>query len=251
MAPRGAAYRRPEPRRTPTRAAISPACEDGRGMTQLDSPAATRQAEVSNFEIVGQNFERAADLIGVPDDVRGVLRSSYREVQVQIPIRLDDGKIHVFHGYRVQHNGARGPYKGGLRYHPDVDLDETRALAQLMTWKSAIVGVPFGGAKGGVNCPARDLAPQHVERITRQFVDKLHLVLGPQRDIPAPDVNTSAQVMAWIMDEWGKLHGFAPAVVTGKPISVGGSYGREAATGRGLIYVLREAASALELDLEG
>jgi len=207
----------------------------------------TRPAEVSNYEIVNHYFGLAADRLGVPDDVRQVLRSSYREVQVQIPVRLTDGKIHVYTGFRVQHNGARGPYKGGLRYHEDVDLEEVRALAQLMTWKTAIVGVPFGGAKGGIDCPAGALRPAEVERITRQFVDKVDQLLGPQRDIPAPDVNTNAQVMAWLMDEYAKLHGFEPAVVTGKPISLGGSYGREAATGRGVVYMLREAAPRLEI----
>jgi glutamate dehydrogenase (NAD(P)+) len=158
--------------------------------------------------------------------------------------------VKVYNGFRVQHNGARGPYKGGLRYHPEVDLDEVRALAALMTWKTAIVGVPFGGAKGGVDCPARDLDPGRIERITRQLVDKLDQVIGPQRDIPAPDVNTNAQVMAWIMDEYGKLHGDSPAVVTGKPISLGGSYGRESATGRGLIDVLEQVAPLMGLDLQ-
>jgi len=204
-------------------------------------------AEVSDFEIVSHNFNQAAHRLGVPDDLQNVLRSSYREVQVQIPIRLSDGRIHVYSGYRVQHSGARGPYKGGIRYHPDVELDEVRALAALMTWKTAVVNVPFGGAKGGVNCPARDLEDHEVEKITRQLIDKLDTVIGPQTDIPAPDVNTNAQVMAWMVDEWAKLHGYDPAIVTGKPISIGGSYGREAATGRGVIYCFREAAPALEL----
>jgi glutamate dehydrogenase (NAD(P)+) len=204
-------------------------------------------ADVSNYEVVKHHFDAAADRIGLEDDLRDVFRGSYREVQVQIPIRLADGKVRVFHGYPVQHNGARGPYKGGLRYHHEVDLDEVRALAALMTWKTAIVGVPFGGAKGGVDCPARDLDAVRIEQITRQLVDKLDETIGPQHDIPAPDVNTDAQVMAWIMDEYGKLHGYAPAVVTGKPISLGGSYGRVNATGRGLVYMLREAAPRLGL----
>jgi glutamate dehydrogenase (NAD(P)+) len=205
------------------------------------------RAEVSNYEIVRHYFERAADRIGLPDDVRAVMSSSYREVQVQIPVVLEDGKIHVFAGYRVQHNGARGPYKGGVRFHPEVDLDEVRALAELMTWKTAIAGIPFGGAKGGVNCPAHDLPRDAVERITRSFIDKIEKVLGPTRDIPAPDVNTNAQVMAWMMDEYGKLHGYTPACVTGKPIALEGSHGREAATGRGLVYLFREAAPSLGL----
>jgi len=171
-----------------------------------------------------------------------------REVQVQIPIKLDDGQIHVFSGYRVQHNSARGPYKGGIRYHPRVDFDEVRALAALMTWKTAIVDVPFGGAKGGVACPADELDENELELITRVLVDRIGEVLGPNRDIPAPDVNTDAQVMAWIMDEYGKLHGDTPAVVTGKPISLGGSLGRDAATGRGVVHAFVEAARELCLE---
>ena len=159
----------------------------------------------------------------MPDDIAAVLRSSYREVQVQIPVKQSDGRIHVYSGYRVQHNGARGPYKGGVRYHPEVDLDEVRALASLMTWKTAIVGIPFGGAKGGVNCPAADLEQHGAASGSRaRSSSKIENVIGPTRDIPAPDVNTNAQVMAWMMDEYGKLHGHAPAVVTGKPIALGG-----------------------------
>src|SRR5919197_6284718 len=207
-------------------------------------PPAIQRAEISNYDIVRHWFCAAADRIGLADDIRAVLLSSYREVQVQIPVRLTDGRIHVYAGYRVQHNGARGPYKGGIRYHPDVDLDEVRALAALMTWKTAIVGIPFGGAKGGINVPADDLERAEIEDITRSFIDKIDKVIGPTRDIPAPDVNTSAQVMAWMMDEYGKLHGHTPAVVTGKPIALEGSYGRESATGRGLVYLFREAAPA-------
>ena len=204
-------------------------------------------AEISGFDTVSHYFDVAADRLRMADDLRAVMRTAYREVQVQVPIKLRDGRIHVFSGYRVQHNGARGPYKGGIRYHERVNLDEVRALAALMTWKTAIVGVPFGGAKGGVNCPARDLNETELQLITRSFVDKISNVLGPTRDVPAPDVNTNAQVMAWMMDEYGKLHGDTPAVVTGKPISLGGSRGREAATGRGVVCAYREAAPALGL----
>jgi glutamate dehydrogenase (NAD(P)+) len=192
-------------------------------------------------------FDAACERIGLPDDVREVMRTSYRETTVQIPVKLSDGRIHVFQGYRVQHNGARGPYKGGLRYHPDVDLDEVRALAMLMTWKTAIVGIPYGGAKGGVNCPGDKLSPQELQSVTRSLLDKIEKVLGPTRDIMAPDVNTSAQVMAWLMDEYGKLNGHTPAIVTGKPIALEGSYGRESATGRGLVYLFREAAPKMGL----
>jgi glutamate dehydrogenase (NAD(P)+) len=208
------------------------------------------RAEVSNFDIVSNWFGVAADRLAIPDDLRAVLSTSYREVKVQIPVRLSDGRLHVFSGYRVQHNGARGPYKGGIRYHPDVDLDEVRALAQLMTWKTAVVGVPFGGAKGGVDVPAGDLTDDEKQEVTRSFIDKIAKVLGPQRDIPAPDLNTDAQVMAWMMDEYGKLHGHTPACVTGKPIALEGSYGREAATGRGVVLCLSEAAAAIGLDMK-
>jgi glutamate dehydrogenase (NAD(P)+) len=220
--------------------------DEGSARSGDDTDQPTR-AEVSNYEIVSHYFDDAAKRLEIPDDVAAVLKSSYREVQVQIPIRLDDGKIHVFSGYRVQHNGARGPYKGGVRFHPEVDLDEVRALASLMTWKTAIVDIPFGGAKGGVNCPANELERSEVQKITRSFMDKIEKVLGPTRDIPAPDVNTNAQVMGWMMDEYGKLHGHTPAIVTGKPLSLEGSYGREAATGRGLVFCFREAAPALGL----
>jgi glutamate dehydrogenase (NAD(P)+) len=162
-------------------------------------------------------------------------------------VKLGDGKIHVYSGYRVQHNGARGPYKGGIRFHPEVDLDEVRALAELMTWKTAVAGIPFGGAKGGVNVSPDDLEPAERQAVARSFMDKIEKVLGPTRDIPAPDVGTNAQVMAWLMDEYGKLHGHTPACVTGKPIPLEGSYGREAATGRGVVYMFREAAPKLEL----
>jgi glutamate dehydrogenase (NAD(P)+) len=211
------------------------------------APKPGQRAEVSNLEIVRHYFESAADRLKLPDDLRVVFWTPYREVTVQIPVKLSDGRVHVYSGYRIQHNGARGPYKGGVRFHPDVDIDEVRALASLMTWKTAIAGVPFGGAKGGVNCPAGQLERSEVQQITRSFMDKVEKVLGPTRDIPAPDVNTNAQVMAWMMDEYGKLHGHTPAICTGKPIALEGSYGREAATGRGCVYMFREAAPHLGL----
>ena len=211
------------------------------------APKPGQRAEVTNLEIVHHYFNQAADLLGLPDDVRTVFWEPYREVTVQIPIRLSDGKIHVFSGYRIQHNGARGPYKGGVRFHPEVDVDEVRALASLMTWKTAVAGIPYGGAKGGVNCPADQLKQTELQRIARSFMDKIEKVLGPTRDIPAPDVNTNAQTMAWFMDEYGKLHGHTPAICTGKPIALEGSYGREAATGRGCVYMFREAAPHLDM----
>ena len=206
-----------------------------------------QRAEVTNLDIVRHYFEIAADRLKLADDLRVVFWTPYREVTVQIPVKLSDGKVHVYSGYRIQHNGARGPYKGGVRFHPEVDVDEVRALASLMTWKTAVAGVPFGGAKGGVNCPADQLERSELQKITRSFMDKVEKVLGPTRDIPAPDVNTNAQVMAWMMDEYGKLHGHTPAICTGKPIALEGSYGREAATGRGCVYMFREAAPHLGL----
>jgi glutamate dehydrogenase (NAD(P)+) len=211
-----------------------------------DGKPSTR-AEISNLDIVRYYFDLAADHLGLADDIRVVFWTPYREVTVQIPVKLSDGKTHVFSGYRIQHNGARGPYKGGIRFHPEVDIDEVRALASLMTWKTAVVNLPYGGAKGGVNCPAGRLEKAELQRIARSFMDKIEKVLGPTRDIPAPDINTNAQTMAWLMDEYGKLHGHTPAICTGKPIALEGSYGREAATGRGCVYMFREAAPQLGL----
>ena len=184
---------------------------------------AGQRAEVSNLDIVRHYFDIAAERLELRDDLRTVFWTPYREVTVQIPVKLSDGKIHVYSGYRIQHNGARGPYKGGVRFHPEVDIDEVRALASLMTWKTAVAGVPFGGAKGGVNCPADELEHSELQKIARSFMDKIEKVLGPTRDIPAPDVNTNAQMMAWMMDEYGKLHGHTPAICTGKPIELEGS----------------------------
>jgi glutamate dehydrogenase (NAD(P)+) len=212
---------------------------------EADTP---QRAEVSNYEIVEHWFMVAAERLGLRDDEAAVLRSSYREVQVQVPVKLSDGRIHVFSGFRVQHNGARGPYKGGIRFHPEVDLDEVRALAELMTWKTAIAGIPYGGAKGGVNVNPGKLESHELQTVARSFMDKIEKVLGPSRDIPAPDVGTNAQVMAWFMDEYGKLHGHTPACVTGKPVSLEGSLGREAATGRGVVYVFQKAAAELGID---
>jgi glutamate dehydrogenase (NAD(P)+) len=220
--------------------------EEEAGSESSDGSGPIR-AEVSNYEIVSHYFGKAAERLELRDDIAEVLRSPYREVRVQIPVKQADGKIHVYSGYRVQHNGARGPYKGGIRFHPEVDLDEVRALAELMTWKTAVVGIPYGGAKGGVDVNPRELEAKELQAVARSFMDKIEKVLGPMRDIPAPDVGTNAQTMAWLMDEYGKLHGHTPACVTGKPISLEGSYGREAATGRGVVYMYREAAPQLDL----
>jgi len=219
--------------------------------TGARKPPPSRFGEISALETVTFNFDVAADGLGLDDDIRVVLKSAYREITVQIPVRLSDGHVHVFSGFRVQHNAARGPYKGGMRYHETVDLDEVRALAALMSWKTAIVDIPFGGAKGGVNCAGDQLLPSELQDITRKFIDRIAKLIGPDRDIPAPDVNTNAQVMAWMMDEYGKLNGYSPAIVTGKPIALGGSAGREAATGRGVVITLGEVIRKLGLPNPG
>src|SRR5438132_1526343 len=197
---------------------------------------------MSGKSIVDSQFERAANLINLDDYMRRILMRPFREVQVEVPVRMDDGRIEVFTGYRIQHNGARGPCKGGIRYHPEADHDEVLGLAAIMTWKTALMDIPFGGAKGGVTVDPKKLSKLELERLTRRFTQRISIVLGPYRDIPAPDVNTNAQVMAWILDEYSSRHGYTPAAVTGKPISLGGSLGREEATGRGVMYVMTEYA---------
>ena len=178
-----------------------------------------------------------------------MLEEPWRDVRVSLPVRMDDGRVEVFNGYRVQHNGARGPYKGGLRYHPMADEDEVRALAMLMTWKTALLDLPFGGAKGGIQVDPLALSERELNALTRRYTQNIQHVLGPYRDIPAPDLGTDAQTMAWIMDEYSQIHGYTLPVVTGKPVEVGGSLGRDSATGRGALFVLREAAMDLSLDL--
>lgn len=207
--------------------------------------------ELSPCQAVNRFFEQAADHVHLGDDMREVLRSSYRELRLQIPLRMDDGSGRVFIGYRVQHNGARGPFKGGLRYHPAADLDEVRALAALMTWKTAVVDVPFGGAKGGVVCDPLTMSRAELQKLTRGYLRMIDHIIGEKRDIPAPDVNTDAQTMAWIMDAYSARHGHSPAIVTGKPVELGGSLGRASATGRGAVYCPAEAARSLQLDLDG
>lgn len=179
-------------------------------------------------------FERAADLIDMDPSVRKMLLIPKREVQVQIPIELDNGELETFIGYRVQHDNSRGPMKGGFRYHPHVDLDEVRSLATLMTWKTAVVNLPFGGAKGGVGVDPRKLSHRELERLTRKFIDQIHDIFGPREDIPAPDLGTNHETMAWIRSQWERYHGFSPACVTGKPVEAYGAEGREEATGRGV-----------------
>jgi glutamate dehydrogenase (NAD(P)+) len=178
--------------------------------------------------------------------MRTLMVTPDRELRVEVAIEMDSGQIGNFIGYRVQHDNARGPFKGGLRYHPHVDQDESRSLASLMTWKTAVVDLPFGGGKGGMNCDPNKLSRGELERLTRKFVQQIHDFIGPDKDIPAPDVGTDSQVMAWIMNEYAKYHGFHPACVTGKPVEFHGSAGREAATGFGVVVVAREMLARLE-----
>lgn len=204
--------------------------------------------DMSPFEAATYFFYNSADRLELRDEMRDVLASSYRELAVQIPVRMDDGRMAVFRGYRIQHNGAHGPYKGGIRYHESADLDEVRALAALMTWKNALIDVPFGGAKGGVQCEPGLMSESEKERLTRRFTSMISYVIGVNRDIPAPDMGTNAQTMAWMMDEYGRKNGYSPGIVTGKPVELGGSPGREEATGRGVVMCARHAARKLGKD---
>jgi glutamate dehydrogenase (NAD(P)+) len=207
--------------------------------------------DASPFEAVSWFFDQALDRLHLADTLREVMRRPWRELTVQVPVRLDNGQVKVLMGYRVQHNAARGPYKGGVRFHPKADLNEVRALASLMTWKTAVANLPFGGAKGGVACDPSQFSEAELNRITRRYTQNIAHILGVNRDIPGPDMGTNAQVMAWMMDEYGRLHGYTPAIVTGKPVELGGSYGREAATGRGLVYCLEEWGRQAQQNLRG
>jgi glutamate dehydrogenase (NAD(P)+) len=207
----------------------------------------TTATKMTPFEAVNHFFQRAAVVDRLSDEAIQVLSGTYRELRVQIAVRCESGARNVYYGYRVQHNAARGPYKGGIRFHPDADLDEVRALASLMTWKTALVDVPFGGAKGGVQVDATHMSKVDLERITRRYTDQIGHVIGPTRDIPAPDMNTNAQTMSWILDQYGRRYGHTLGIVTGKPVVLGGSLGREQATGRGAVVVLDEAVRDLEL----
>ncbi|MEM6798389.1 MAG: Glu/Leu/Phe/Val dehydrogenase dimerization domain-containing protein [Planctomycetota bacterium] len=189
---------------------------------------------MQSYEAAQRYFNIAADRLDMDESLRRLLIQPEREVSVQIPIEMDDGRLESFTGYRVQHNRARGPMKGGLRYHHEVDIDEVRTLASLMTWKTAVVNLPYGGAKGGITVNARELSQREKEKITRKFVDEIQMVIGPDVDIPAPDMGTGHEEMAWIMNQYAKYHGFNPGVVTGKPVEHYGIPGREEATGRGV-----------------
>lgn len=186
------------------------------------------------FEAAQRYFDEAATVLDLSSSIKTLLMTPEREIKVQVPIKRDNGELATFVGYRIQHNSARGPMKGGLRYHHEVNADEVLALASLMTWKTAVVDIPYGGAKGGISVNTKDLSSDEVERMTRRFVDELHDLFGPDKDIPAPDMGTNAQTMAWIMNQYEKFHGFSPACVTGKPVEMYGAEGREEATGRGV-----------------
>lgn len=192
------------------------------------------------FENVNRYFNRAAKILKLDEKESELLATPARELRVECNVRLDDGSVGTFIGFRVQHDNSRGPYKGGLRFHPTVDIDDVRALASLMTWKTAVVGIPYGGAKGGICVDPGTLSKLELERLTRKFTQGIHELIGDTTDIPAPDVNTNAQVMAWIMDEYAKFHGFKPGVVTGKPVELYGSKGRAEATGRGVVIAVEE-----------
>ena len=204
------------------------------------------------YEIAQRQFDNAAKYLDLKAGIKAKLRLPKRELSVHFPVKMDDGSIQMFTGHRVQHSLARGPAKGGIRYHPDVTLDEVRALAMWMTWKCAVVGIPYGGAKGGVVCNPKVMSERELERLTRRYTSEIVVFIGPESDIPAPDVNTDAQTMAWIMDTYSMTKGYSvPAVVTGKPVEIGGSLGRREATGRGVMFTTRDALKHLGMPIEG
>jgi glutamate dehydrogenase/leucine dehydrogenase len=213
---------------------------------------AKMQENLNPFEIAKQQFNIAADLIDLDESMRAVLVNPKRQLIVSVPVKMDNGTIKVFEGFRVQHNIARGPAKGGIRYHPDVTLDEVRALASWMTWKCATVGIPYGGGKGGIAVDPRKLSKGELERLTRRFAVEIAPIIGPNIDIPAPDVYTNEQTMAWIMDTISMIHGGSQlSIVTGKPLSLGGSAGRNEATARGCLFTIREACKLLGIKMAG
>jgi glutamate dehydrogenase (NAD(P)+) len=208
--------------------------------------------KVNSFDMAKKQVDIAAKYLNLDPGSIEKLKNTKRELIVHFPVEMDNKKVKIFTGYRIQHNVARGPAKGGIRYHPDVDLDEMRALAMWMTWKSAVVKIPFGGAKGGVECNPKEMSLHEIEHLTRRFTWEISMMLGPEQDIPAPDVNTNPQVMAWIMDTYSILKGYSvPGVVTGKPIELGGSLGRFEATGRGVVITSLEALKCLKIPVEG
>ena len=207
--------------------------------------------KVNPYEICVKQFNKVADKLELEPGIREFLIKPKRQLIVSVPVEMDDRSYKVFDGYRVQHNIARGPAKGGIRYHQNVTLDEVKALATWMTWKCAVVNVPYGGAKGGITCDPTKMSVREIERLTRRYTAEISIIIGPEKDIPAPDVNTNAQTMSWIMDTYSVLKGYSvPGVVTGKPLFIGGSLGRDAATGRGVMYVIEEAAKHLGMQLQ-
>jgi glutamate dehydrogenase (NAD(P)+) len=212
----------------------------------------SEQGGTSMLKVTLEVMHRAADRLGLDQSIRNVISKPQRILSVAVPVRMDDGSVKVFDGYRVQHSLARGPAKGGIRFHPEVTMDEVVALAMNMTWKCAVVDIPYGGAKGGVVVDPRQLSVGELERLTRRFTSEISIIIGPEKDIPAPDVNTNPQIMAWVMDTYSMHMGYSvPSVVTGKPIEIGGSLGRVDATGRGCVYTIVELAKRIGLKLEG
>jgi glutamate dehydrogenase (NAD(P)+) len=220
-------------------------------MTVVERPTAGERPS-SAYQTALEQLEIVADHLRLEPGIHEVLRHPKRELTVSFPVKMDDGSLRVFNGYRVQHNNSLGPSKGGIRYHPDVNLEEVRALAMWMTWKCGVVSLPYGGAKGGVTCDPSRMSQRELEGLTRRFTTEISVLIGPESDIPAPDLNTNPQIMAWIMDTYSMHRGYTvPAVVTGKPIDIGGSQGRVEATGRGVTIIAREAAHHVGLPFEG
>jgi len=214
--------------------------------------ATSEEASDNIYHNALKSYDEAARYVDMPNGIYEMLRRCKRELTVNFPVRMDDGSVKVFTGYRVHHNTVRGPSKGGIRYHPAVDLDDVRALAMLMSWKCAVVGIPYGGAKGGVVCDPCEMSERELENLTRRYATEISILMSPEGDIPAPDVNTDDKIMAWIMDTYSMHRGYSvPAVVTGKPISIGGSPGRGEATGRGVMFCVREAMKHLNMPVEG
>ena len=210
-----------------------------------------QELDTHTFRLAVAQFDRAAEAMQLDPNLRERLKLPQRSLIVSLPVRMDDGRVEVFTGYRVQHDSSRGPCKGGIRYHQDVSLGEVSALAMWMTWKCALAGLPYGGAKGGIQVSPKKLSPAELQRLTRRYAAEIFPLIGPDKDVPAPDVGTDAQVMSWIMDTYSQQVGYAvPGVVTGKPLSLGGSLGREEATGRGVVYVTLEALRHLKLSIE-
>ncbi len=208
--------------------------------------------ELNPFKIAQKQLDKAAEIMKLDPGIHAVLREPMRELHVSIPVKMDDGTVKVFKGFRVQYNDARGPCKGGIRFHPEETIDTVRALAAWMTWKTAVVDIPLGGGKGGVICNPKEMSAGELERLSRGYIDQVGRILGPEKDVPAPDVYTNPQIMAWMADEYAKLRGhYVPGVITGKPLEIGGSAGRGDATARGAYYTIREAAKKLNMDLKG